>query len=119
MLSGRWNGREVFREDQQLVDRGDSFALNVLTQCRKSPLSLHTVQAKVLSPSNSGHAASKESSQQQPSSPATNTYRTENDRFQSFLVKEPDPNFDHAKDMTKKMQDWDKKWKGLGDKNSP
>jgi hypothetical protein len=77
------------------------------------------VQAKVRSPSHSGNAASKDSSQQQPSSIATNTYRNDNDRFQSFLVKEPDPNFDHAKDMTKKMQEWDKKWKGLSAKSSP
>jgi len=81
-------------------------------------LSLQMVQAEVFSQSHSGYTTSKESSQQQPSSPATNTYRNDNDRFQSFLVTGPDPNYDHAKDMTKKMQDWDKKWKALGDKSS-
>lgn len=77
------------------------------------------VQAKVLSPSHFAYTVSKESSQQKPFSPATNTYRSDNDSFQTFLVKEPDPNFDHAKDMTKKMQEWDKKWKELGDQSSP
>jgi hypothetical protein len=76
------------------------------------------VQANVLSPSHSGYAASKESSKQQPSTPATNSYRKDNDRLQSFLVKEPDPNVDHAKDMANKMQEWDKKWKELGDKSA-
>lgn len=76
------------------------------------------VQAKMESPSHSGYAASRESFQQQPSSPATNSYRKDHDRLQSFLVKEPDPNFDHAKETAKRMQEWDKKWKELGDKSS-
>jgi len=77
------------------------------------------VQAKVLSPSHSGNAASKDGSQQQPSSTTTNTYRDDNDRFKSFPVKGPDPKFDHAKDMRKKMQEWDKEWKESSDKSSP
>jgi len=94
-------------------------ALNAPTSCRKSLLSPYVVQAKVLSPSHSGNAASKDGSQQQPSSTATNTYRDDNDRFKSFLVKGPDPKFDHANDMTKKMQEWDKEWKESSDKSSP
>lgn len=76
------------------------------------------VPAKVLSPSHTGNVAAKDSSQQQRSSTATSRHRNESDRFQSFLVNKPDPNFDHAKDMTKKMQEWDKKWKELSDKSS-
>ena len=47
-----------------------------------------------------------------------NTYRDDNDRFQAFLVKKPEPAFDHAKDMEKRMQEWDKTWKDLGGKSS-
>ena len=49
---------------------------------------------------------------------ATSRYSSDNDRFQAFLIKKPDPPFEHAKEMGKRMQEWDKTWKKLGGQKS-
>ena len=49
---------------------------------------------------------------------AMSRFSNDNDRFQAFLIKKPDPPFEHAKEMGKKMREWDKTWEKLGGQNS-